>query len=89
MLFEEISKMDENVLVCLIEAVYNILSGKLGISTKMKRKLRPHVSHLRTLSQIQLVPKARRFMVQQGGAILPALLPVLIASAAEILRHVL
>lgn len=85
----KISKVDENILVCLVELVFNILAGKLHLKPSIKKNLRPHVTRLRTLSSLREVPRVREFLVQKGGGFLPALLPIIISCAAEILHHVI
>lgn len=88
-IIDKISRLDENVLVCLVELVFNVLAGKLTLKPVLKKRLRPYVTHLRTLASIREVPRVRTFLIQKGGALFPALLPVLITCAAEILKYVL
>ena len=86
---KNLKQLDDNDVMCVVEAVDNILSGTVQVSPVIKRQLRPYAPELRKLSTIRIAKKARREISQIGGVILPALLPVILSVVSSLVSHVL
>jgi len=86
---KNLKTLDDNDVMCIVEAVDNILSGTVNVSPVIKRQLRPHAQELRRLSAIRITKKARSQLSQIGGAILPALLPVILSVVSSLVSHAL
>ena len=85
----ELKDIPDNVLICLVELVFNIINGTIKISPRSVQKLKPYSESLRHLSNIRDIDETREFLIQSGGSPLTILLPVLISAASSILEHVL
>lgn len=79
--------LDDNDIMCLVEVVDNVLAGTVQVLPIIKRQLRPFASQLRRLSTIRVARKARKELTQVGGAILPALVPVILSVLSSLVSH--
>ena len=81
-----VNSVDDNTLACLVEAVSNILRGRVPVRHKQVRVLRPHAESLRTISKTRHIAPLRDSLVQiGGGAFLAPLIPVLLSIATQLL----
>jgi len=82
-------KLDDNDIMCVVEAAANILDGKAKISNSTVRTLRPHAQDLRRLASIRILPRARREISQTGGAVLPILVPIIVSVLSSLVQNAL
>lgn len=88
-LVSKLEKIDDTTIACLVELIFNYTSKCLKVRPSVQRLLRKEQSNLRKLSTLRRVPKVKQFLIQHGGSPLAVLLPLLLTSATEILKHVL
>lgn len=82
--------LDDNTIVCLIEAICNVLMGKVRISGTNRSKLKRHASIMRGLAQTRSIISARKAIEQKGsGPFLAALIPIVLSALTSLIGNVL
>ena len=85
----QIGEFSDNMIVCLVELIFNILNGSVKVPRVFVQKLKPESENLRHLATLRNIEETRQFLVQTGGSPVAILLPVLISAASTILENVL
>lgn len=82
-----ISKGDKSLIKCIAECALNVLKGNVSINKSHKKKLRNYAAHLRKLtSKKRTLQGRKKIIVQKGGGLLTALLPVLATVLAQYIK---
>jgi hypothetical protein len=81
-----IDRADDRQLLGLVEAVHNLLRGRVPLTLTQKRRLAPHAEILRQIARSR-TPRSARRHIQEGGSILAtvatAIIPLLIELGAR------
>jgi hypothetical protein len=76
-------------IICLVECISSILEKKVPLTSTQRKKLSKHAAILRQISKVRSEDKARKLLIQKGGAILPLLIPPLLSVAASLFGNLL
>lgn len=85
---KNVKNLSDNDVLCLVEAICNILSGTVKLSKINKTALKPHVRELREISRIRSIPLAKRALIQTGSGFIAPLIPIIISLASSLISHV-
>jgi len=78
---------DPSLVKSLCECIHNILTKNVPISSSQERKLCRHKNCLRKLVDKKKPIKSKhKLLIQTGGAILPIILPSILAVLASLLK---
>lgn len=82
-----ICKADKSLIHCISECILNVLRGNVTINKSQKKNLKKHAIHLRKLTSRKSTLQGRKkIIVQNGGGLLAALLPVLATVLTQIIK---
>jgi hypothetical protein len=86
---KEVLRTANSDLICsLCECAHNTLKGNIKLSSAQKKKLVKHKKVIRRLAKRgETYKKKKRYIVQTGGAFLPALLGPIIAGIAGLILN--
>jgi len=70
----------------ICECVENVLNGNVKLTSAQRRKLLRHKQALRRIASSQSIGARKRYINQQGGAFLPALLAAAIPAIIQLIH---
>ena len=80
---------DNDLIRCICDCTNNILLGNVKLSKKNKKNLENKAKHMRELLKPKKgIKKKRKYLIQHGGFILPALLTPIIGLASGLIGEV-
>ena len=77
-----------DLIECIVQCAYNVLSGKVHLSAKDKNKLKPYSTVIRKLAEMRDVKPTRKLLIQRGG-FLPSLIAPVLTVAATLLSNLI
>ena len=80
-----LKKANPALILAICEIIYNILEGNLNLNTAEKEILFKQRNILRKLVQKNKIIYKKKILIQQGGFILPILLPIALSAIASAL----
>ena len=80
-----VKHLDASSIACLIEAVDNVLAGRVKLNGNQIKELRPHRDTLRRLTRVRRIDKSRETLRQTGGGFMAPLIPIILSIAANLL----
>ena len=73
----------------ICECVFNVLQGNISVPESIKGELAPHKQSLRDIADAKVpYKKKKEILVQKGGAIWGAMLPLAISSVASLINKI-
>jgi hypothetical protein len=82
-----LAALTDSDIVCLVEALANVLAGRVKLSRERLRALRPYAKAMRRLAPIRNLPVARRTLQQTGAGFLAPLLPVIVSVLSSLVAN--
>ena len=84
----ETAEPDQIRAIC--ECIYNILKGNIYVPEAIKEQLRPNRNILRDIADEKIsYNNKKKLLVQKGGTLLSALLPIAVSGISSLLKNVL
>jgi hypothetical protein len=78
-----LNKADRKLITAVCEVIHNTLEGNIPINSALKELLSNKRNLLRKLVQKNSIAYKKKLLVQQGGFILPLLLPAALTAIAS------
>ena len=80
-----LNKADRKLILAVCEVIHNTLEGNVPINSELKELLSKKRNLLRKLVQKNNIAFKKKLLIQQGGFILPLLLPAALSAIASAL----
>lgn len=84
-----IKSASKELLNCFSDICYNILKGRLDLSTNDKKKLSKHKSAIRTIANKKTTAQTKKQLIQRGGFLGSLLVPLLGGIIAPLAKGIL
>lgn len=86
---EYLKNSNNELIVCLVECIANIVRGNVSLTKKQKNCLKHYAKTLRKLSTVRNLSKAKKTLYRQEGGFLPAVLTPILAVAGSLLGEII
>ena len=74
---------DRQLIVAIVEIISNILQNRIPLKPTQRKRLQQNAKRLQQLAKIRSETTARKYIVQNGGSLIPLLVgPILSAISA-------